>query len=315
LARLRGRVLRGSNGNGEAPAPPPPPELPDTLAMTAPAVPPRDGETGLGAGEGDDRLTVSSAVRNNWVAFLLPIVILVSAAAVAGILRSPTYTAETRLAVGGLDASSPASNSDFAAAAASLAQTYGRSIQGDTVVNAVARKTQASPEAVRAHISAFTVPSTPLFSVTATAGSPGTAIALANLASGALSDAAQSATRDTASPLLVQYRQAEIARQRVEREVRYLEATGQGSDLVAARAKLAIAETRAASAREAFVAGEQRQQTLAVPVEIIERASSAGSDRYSVLQLWIFIAVVLGLIVGTALALFRESQFLRYVST
>jgi capsular polysaccharide biosynthesis protein len=283
--------------------------------MSAPAGPPNDGQVGLGTGEGDDRLTVSSAVRNNWVVFLLPIVILVSAAALAGILRSPTYTAETRLAVGGLDASSPASNSDFAAAAASLAQTYGRSIQGDTVVNAVAGKTHATPEAVRAHISAFTVPSTPLFSVTATAGSPGTAIALANLASRALSDAAQGATRDIASPLLAQYRQAEIASQRVEREVRYLEAIGQGSDLVATRAKLAIAETRAASAREAYVAGEQRQQTLAVPVEIIERASSAGSDRYSVLQLWIFIAVVLGLIVGTALALFRESRFLRYVST
>ena len=178
----------------------------------------------------------------------------------------------------------------------------------------MARETESSPEAVRAQISAFTVPSTPLFSVTAVASSPGTAIALANLASRALGEAANRATEDVALPLLERYRKAEIARQRVERELRYLEATGQDDDLVSARAKLAIAQTRSASSREAFVAGEQRQQAFAVPIEIIERANSASSDRYSTLQLWIFIALVLGLIVGTALALFRESRFLRYVA-
>ncbi|HYH53967.1 MAG TPA: Wzz/FepE/Etk N-terminal domain-containing protein [Solirubrobacterales bacterium] len=289
-------------------------EGPSPIETAPPPLRPPEAEAASLKEDGDSRLTVSSAVRNNWVVFLLPIVILVSAAVVAGLLRSPTYTAETRLAVGGLDASSPASNSDFAAAATSLAQTYGRSIQGDAVVNAVARETESTPEAVRAQISAFTVPSTPLFSVTAVASSPGTAIALANLASRALGEAANSATEDVAQPLLERYRRAEIARQRVEREVRYLEATGQDGDLVSARAKLAIAQTRAASAREAFVAGEQRQQTLAVPVEIIERANSASNDRYSTLQLWIFTALVLGLIVGTALALFRESQFLRYAA-
>ncbi len=313
MVRLRDRIPGGSNG-GERLTPAAAPEKSEAMPPPPPSEPVRPPSWD-GGGEDDSRLTVSSAVRNNWIVFLLPIVILVSAAVVAGLLRSPTYTAETRLAVGGLDASSPASNSDFAAAASSLAQTYGRSIQGDAVVNAVARRTGSSPEAVRAHISAFTVPSTPLFSVTATAGSPGTAIALANLASRALSSAADSATRDLASPLLARYRAAEIARQRVEREVRFLEASGVGEELVAAKAKLAIAATRATSTREAFVAGEQRQQALAVPIQIIERANSASSDRFSVLELWVFIAVVLGLILGTALALFRESRFLGYLPT
>jgi capsular polysaccharide biosynthesis protein len=313
MARLRDFVLGGPNGEGQP-----------SLAASArdvlePVQPPA-------AGSGpapqppwppapESRLTISSAIRCNWLAFLLPIVVLVSAAVVAGMLRSPTYTAETRLAVGGLDASSPASNSDFAAAATTLAQTYGRSIQGDAVVNAVAREVGSSPAAVRAHISAFTVPSTPLLSVTATAGAPATAIALANLASKSLTEAAKDATRDLASPLLDRYREAELARQRVEREVRFLRDSGGGDELVVAKAKLAIAATQAASAREAYVAGEQRQESLAVPIEIIERANSAASDRFSVLELWIFIAVILGLILGTALALFRESRYLRYVST
>jgi capsular polysaccharide biosynthesis protein len=300
-------VLGTSNGapRSEPPAP-------------AGAAPPTDPPSELKSGswsEEEARLTVSSAIRDNWVVFLLPIVVLVCAAVVAGLLRSPTYSAETRLAVGGLDASSPASNSDFAAAASTLAQTYGRSIQGDAVVNAVARQTGSSPEAVRAHISAFTVPSTPLLSVTATASSPGTAIALANLASRALSTAADRATRDIASPLLDQYKAAEIGRQRAEQEVELLESSGGEEELLGARARLAIAQTRAASAREAFIAGEQRQQSLAVPIQVIERANSASSDRFSVLQLWLFVAIVLGLIVGTALALFRESRFLGYLST
>jgi capsular polysaccharide biosynthesis protein len=313
VARLRDMVLGESNGDGEPAPAAAVHEAPGSVESPPP--PPDPEPSPPWRGKDDTRLTVSAAVRYNWIAFLLPIVFLVSAAVVAGMLRSPTYTAETRLAVGGLDASSPASNSDFAAATSSLAQTYGRSIQGDEVVDVVARKTGSSPEAVRAHVSAFTVPSTPLFSVTATAGSPGTAIALANLASESLSVAAKDATRDIASPLLDHYREVELERQQVERKVRFLRTTGEGDELVAAKTKQAIAETRAASAREAYVAGEQRQQALAVPIQIIERANSASSDRFTVLELWVFIALVLGLIAGIALALFRESRYLRYVPT
>jgi capsular polysaccharide biosynthesis protein len=300
--------MRGSNGSqGSVKAPPPPPEA---SSPTGPPPPPGESQAAAWRDDGDSRLTVSSAVRNHRIVFLLPIVFLVSAAVVAGLLREPTYTAETRLAVGGLDASSPASNSDFAAAAATLAQTYGRSVQGDLVVDAVARKTHSSPATVRAHIAAFTIPSTPLFSVEGVASSPGAAIDLANLTSEALQEAANEATQDLVPPLLAHYREAATAQQRVERNVRFLESTSAGTELVKARAQLAISKTRAASAREAFVEGQQRQQSLAVPIQVIERANSAGSDRYSVLELWIFIALVLGLIVGTALALFRESRFL-----
>lgn len=312
MVRLPGIASR-SAANGERIVEPPASPAPERNG--APPPQPPASEAYAAEGTGDHRPTLSSAIRNNLVAFLLPVVILVSAAAVAGLLRSPTYTAETRLAVGGLDASSPASNSDFASATASLAQTYGRSIQGDEVVEAVGRATGTSPEYVRAHVSAFTVPSTPLFSVEGTASSPAEAIALANLASGALSRAADRATHDIVSPLLRRYRRAEIAQQQMERRVLYLEATGQDSDLVAAQAELAIAETRAASTREAFVGGQQRQQALAVPIQVIERANFAASDRFGVLQLWVFIAVVLGLILGAALALLRENRLLRYMGT
>ncbi len=312
MARIRGRGLRGSNGNEQLAESPSDPATPGPLAPLVPPSPP--GEPRRWNEDDDSRLTVSSAVRNNWAIFLLPIVILVSAAVAAALLRGPVYTAETRLAVGGLDASSPASNSDFAAAAASLAQTYGRSIQGDVVVNSIARQIRSSPGDVRARVSAFTVPSTPLLSVTGTAGSPTEAIGLANVASQALAEAASRATNDLVPPLLRRYRQAATVQQRVERRVRYLQATGQDDDLVAAKAKLAIASTQAVSAREVFVAGQQRQQVLAVPIQVIEEANVASSDRYSVLQFWIFIGIVLGLIIGTALALFRESRLSRYMA-
>ena len=249
--------------------------------------------------------SLGAAMRRHWRFVLAPIVGLLTLALLVGLVRTPTYTARTRLAVGGLNATNPASLTGFADAAQQLAQTYSRSVQGDGVVGDVARRMNARPEQVRPHLSAAPIPETPVFSLAATSGSPDGAIRLSTLASQALVGEVDRASQADPARLLNEYRTAELEREQVSSRVDALAATG-GAGLAAAQAELLAAQARATSLRNAYGVSEQ---SGTVPLQVIQRANQASSDSLSVLQLLAFVAVVLGLILGMAIALFRDSPF------
>jgi capsular polysaccharide biosynthesis protein len=252
-----------------------------------------------------EQSSLGAAMRRHPWFVLAPILALLALALGTGLVRTPTYTAGTRLAVGGLNASNPASLTGFADAAQQLAQTYSRSVQGDGVVRDVAQKTDASPDRVRSHLSAAPIPETPVFTVTATSDSPGGAIELSNLASQALVGQVDLASHADPARLLGEYRAAELERAQVSARVNAAAASG-GTALAAAQSDLLAAEARATSLRNAYEASEQ---SGTVPLQVIQKADRASSDRSSVLQLRAFIAVAVGLAIGMALALFRESPF------
>jgi capsular polysaccharide biosynthesis protein len=247
--------------------------------------------------------SLGAAMRRHPSFVLAPVLGLLILALGTGLVRTPTYTASTRLAVGGLNATNPASLTGFADAAQQLAQTYSRSVQGDGVVGDVANKTNASPGRVRSHLSAAPIPETPVFSLTATSDSADGAIQLSALASRALVTEVDRASQADPSRLLGEYQTAELERQQVSNQVNALAASG-GAGLAAARSQLLAAEARATSLRNAYEASET---SGTVPLEIIQKADRASSDRSSVLQLRAFIAIVVGLVLGMALAVFRDS--------
>jgi capsular polysaccharide biosynthesis protein len=247
--------------------------------------------------------SLGAAMRRHPAFAFAPVLGLLVLALLAGLARTPTYTASTRLAVGGLNATNPASFTGFADAAQQLAQTYSRSVQGDGVVGNVAQHTKTSPGQVRSHLSAAPIPETPVFAVTATSSSSDGAIQLSKLASQALVTEVDRASQADPARLLDEYRTAELERQQVSHQVDTLSATG-GAGLAAADAELLAAEARATSLRNAY---EASQESGAVPLQIIQRADRASSDRMSVLQIRAFVAVVVGLVLGMALALFRDS--------
>jgi capsular polysaccharide biosynthesis protein len=247
--------------------------------------------------------SLGAAMRRHPAFLLAPVLGLLVLALLAGLARTPTYTASTRLAVGGLNATNPASFTGFADAAQQLAQTYSRSVQGDGVVGNVARQTKTSPGQVRSHLSAAPIPETPVFAVTATSSSSEGAIQLSKLASQALVTEVDRASQADPARLLDEYRTAELERQQVSHQVDTLSATG-GTGLASAEAELLAAEARATSLRNAY---EASQESGAVPLQIIQRADRASSDRMSVLQIRAFVAVVVGLVLGMALALFRDT--------
>ena len=96
--------------------------------------------------------------------------------------RTPNYTAETRLAVGGLNATTPSAFTGFSTAAQQLAETYSRAVQGDAVVQDVAHDAEDHARSGSAPLSAAPIPQTPVFTVTATTKSAETSIDMSRLA-------------------------------------------------------------------------------------------------------------------------------------
>jgi capsular polysaccharide biosynthesis protein len=320
MSRRQGK--RGRTGADEVsstppPAPTPPPVAPAPVPAEVEVPPHEEQDRGL------PRPGILAAVRSHWIVAVLPVILLVGAAIAAAYARSPVYTADTRLATGRVDASAPESLAGFTAASQSLAEIYSRSIRNDGIINAVASATDLDRDLVRSRLSAAPIPETPVFTVSADAKSAVTAVALSNAASRALVRQAERVgrTNPDAGRLLSAYQKASMAQakaQITERQAGQAYADHDTAEneqrLLEAQSELSTATLRVDSTRTAYIAGRQGEGSAAA-VHIIERATSARSDRFSVLQLWVFIAGVAGVVVGVALALFRANRKSRRTAT
>jgi hypothetical protein len=254
-------------------------------------VPPPDRDHG-------SRATFGQALRRHW-RVLAAIIGGLSALAIGySVVRTPNYAAETRLAVGGLNATTPSAFQGFSTAAQQLAETDSRAVQGDAVVKDVAAAMNLTPPEVRPKLSAAPIPQTPVFTVTATTNSAETSVDMSRLASEAIVKEANRASDAAPGQLLKEYQHAERLRQQAEARV----ATGASP---AARADLVSAEAQADAARKRYT---DAIQGGSVRLEIIQGPADASSDRTSKLQMLLFVAVVLGFIIGSAIAVFLESS-------
>jgi uncharacterized protein involved in exopolysaccharide biosynthesis len=264
------------------------------------------------------RVRISWALRRYWITALLPLVILISAAVVVGLTREPNYTAETRLTAGRVDSGTPTSAlAGFTTATQSLAETYSRSVHSDQILRKVANDTGTPASLVSSDVTAAPIPNTPVFSVTAEASSPVLATKLSVLSSEALvHDVSRSVRMSLQSDELFKEYKAATAQENLaqERYRHYKADSAPPQQIAAARADLKGALLRAAALRQSYLASNQNQSGTAVP-EIIGRATGASSDRGRVLQILLFVAVVAGILVGTALALVRGHREARRLLT
>jgi uncharacterized protein involved in exopolysaccharide biosynthesis len=143
-----------------------------------------------------------------------------------------------------------------------------------------------------------------------------TAVALANAGSTALIRYA--ATLNLANPdtgrLLTAYHDAATATARADARTKAAQAAfnrnrnpSNRNALVQANAALGTAQLQEQTLGGAFQASQQGQGSAAA-LELISRANSASSDRTSKLQIAGFAGLVLGLLVGAALALLRANR-------
>ena len=262
------------------------------------------------------RIGISAAVRRYWLLALLPVIVLVSVVGIVAAKRTPQYSAEARLIVGKLNISTPGAVAGYAQAAQDLASTYPLVIYSDGVVGRVARQLHMSKGAVRANLSATSVPSSSIVRVSGTGTSATQAINLANAASSALVSYLASFNRlnPDAERLHEELNAANVDYQHAASLV---PATRDGRlDSTGQRLK-ANADTARAKVAGITSAYQQTLQNEAVSslLQPMSAATGATSDRRSKLEVALLAALIAGAILGVALATLRANVVARRALT
>lgn len=246
---------------------------------------------------------------------LVPVVALVAVAIAVSNSRTPTYTAESRVAIGSF---SP-SQSDAPGAAyagTQFASAYSRAITAHDVVEPVAKETKVPVGEVAGRLTATPVPDSPLLRISGTGPSRAAAVNLTNAATDALLNYVRRSdvTGDQAKQLLARYHSAQSQASHADSQVSIRQrAVNQAPNSESARNALSDSQTRAdtldlrARALRASYLQQAQSETSGIPVRTLNAAGSASSDRTKTLKLVVTVAVLAGLVVGVALATAVES--------
>lgn len=255
------------------------------------------------------------AVKRHRVRTIAPVVILVALAIGIGVVRSPKYTAETHLIVGRLSITNPGL-SGFVTATQSLAAAYSRAVTASPVTEPVARQVHMTPSEVSSRVSGSPVQLSPVFRVIADGSSTNQAIALANDTSNALISYVSTLNRENPDgpDLLRRFRVASKEFSSANLAFQAAQDAYKKSPTEANRRAVDAAETLRASAElekntvgSLYTSSEAGQSTASL-VSTLNTATTASSDRGSVIQLLVLVAIVVGLAVGTALATARARR-------
>lgn len=236
-------------------------------------------------------VSVVRAMLWNWWIVAISVVTFVAIGAAVALLRTPDYTATSRLAVGRIDITSPGALSGFAIATQALANGYSRTVTSQAVARSVSAKTGISVEDVQSHVTATPIAESPVFRIEATSPDPDQAIAMANQSGRALIRYAAQLSRDNPDTerLYAEYRDAVAERKQA--------GPGEGE----------AAELRVEALAKAYTASVQSQVATQL-IQVISPATEASSDRRQTFMIYTFIGLVVGLLVGATIAFLRESR-------
>jgi capsular polysaccharide biosynthesis protein len=239
---------------------------------------------------------------------IAPVVLLVAAAVVAGLGRTPVHTAEARINVGRADV--PAYTLQGTTIGNStLAASYARAVPAAPVVIAAAKAGRTSLAVARAALTGSPVPGSTLIRVDADADSSRQAQAMANAAARSLiTYVVELNGRQRPRGLVTSYRRAQRrtddARNNFERLSRRLPKSSPAVE--SARLDLLAAQLRSQALSTRVL---QSRVTPAVPnqLQLIQPATSSTSDRRSMLGRLALIGLAAGIVLGIGLALLRAN--------
>jgi capsular polysaccharide biosynthesis protein len=252
------------------------------------------------------------ALRRYWLVALLPVILFGALGVAYGSQRQPTYTASSRLIVGGLQLNTSGAQAGFATAVQGLSEAYSRAVTADDVIGPVARQFRTTPDAIRGSLNGTPLPNSPIFTITAAYPSQRGAVQLANATSQALLRYLQKlyGNNPATQRLLRAYRQAS-------------ETANTKSALAAVRKKRYDATSSSAN-RDAYVRAKSQADSAALDqetigdqyraasgsnvgsstiVQVLSGASAASSDHKAAVEKFGVIGVVIGLIIGLGAAL------------
>jgi capsular polysaccharide biosynthesis protein len=257
-----------------------------------------------------------TAVRRHWITALIPVVLLVAAAVQVGLKRTPQFTATANVAVGSVFVDSPVGIASALQGTESLASVYSRLIDANAVTEGTSQRLARDSLPESGTVSATPIAESPIVKITARAASARQAIALANAASSALvahinrersADDDANAIASLYSRAALRFRERAGLRNRLT--ARYKRNPTTANRL--ARDRAAAAADTALLRRDGLLARYQtavQGVTVTPPLRVLTSATEATSDRYTTLQILVFVGLLGGLAAGAALALLRTPR-------
>jgi capsular polysaccharide biosynthesis protein len=241
---------------------------------------------------------------------ILPVVALAALAVVVAQLRKPTYTAESRVAIGSFNPSQDAAPG-AAYAGTQFAAAYSRAIGAHDVVAPVARQTGVPAGAVAGRVTATPIPDSPMLRIDGTGPSADAAIKMTNAATQSLLAYVRRSdvTGARATDVLNEFRAAQADASRAHNKVDIRQkAVDREPDSDSAQRALDKSQTRAdtldlrvKALRTAYLQQAQSESS-GIPVRTLNAAGAASSDASKSLKLLVTIGVLAGLAIGVALA-------------
>jgi len=252
---------------------------------------------------------VLESLRRHVLITLLPVVLLVSAAVAVGLERTPEYTSEARLNVGGLNLTQQ-SIEGYTTAVQQLAVAYARSIEATGVVTPVAKELGLSSSEVVGAISATPIQGSPVISIRATAERPESAVRLADAAADSLVTYAitLNSGRQISGQLLDRFAAASREFRTAQNALDRAEARGRPREKLQTRVDTARLKMQAVG----FL--YQQSQAGQATTQLVQKLTPAGpakSDREKVLKDLVAGALVAGLLIGVGLAVARANALAR----
>jgi hypothetical protein len=227
-----------------------------------------------------------------------------------GLARPATYTASATLQVGQVNPNSPGFLG-YVQSASSLATAFSRAIAAAPVLAEVEEKLGVPASAAVPRLSSEPIPLAPAFRVIATGDSDAAAMRLANVTAGAVVsyESKANSANPQAKELLAAYREATASLRRAEAEVDSLSSSGgDEKSLVRAEAQSSAAKVKLQGIETAYVAAVTSQAPREGLVTVLAGATSAENDRKSKVELYGFLGLLAGILVGCLAAVGREHR-------
>lgn len=255
------------------------------------------------------QMGVLDSLRRHLPIALLPVVVLACLAVALAFVRTPVYTSEARLNVGGLNLTQQ-SIEGYTAAVQQLAVAYSRSVDASGVIEPVAREVGLSPTEVVDQVSATPIPGSSVVSVEATGSDAKEAEAVADATADSLVDYAieLNSGRSTSERLLERYRGA--SKELQEAQGKLQSTPGSGTGRQALETRVAVARLQRDTTGFLFTQSQAGQAATEL-IQKLAPAREAASDRRKVLQNYLAAAVIAGLLIGVGLAVGRANALAR----
>jgi hypothetical protein len=199
----------------------------------------------------------------------------------------------------------------YTQSASSLAEVFSRAIYAEPVLKEVEAKLGLPAGVAASRLSAEPIPLSPVFRVIATGPSAAAAKNLADAASEAVVTyvGRSNSANPQSSALLGEARAAAVALRQAEAKVNRLSPEAAGR--FEAEAARNVARLKLEAISKSYVETVATQAPRAGLVSLVAGATVADSDRQSKMQLYAFVGLFAGLILGCCLAVLFERRRLR----